>query len=572
MRAMNSQPSREDIAKIEIGRTEVTRARAWVLALGFLLTIAAVPAGQHAWEIRAQRRGERAEARAQCYDIFRSAVRMAKRWPETSGTFFRRLAALNAGLLGEIHAYEDELEESSRLGKAVLPRAQRVLTRWFGAGNEKTYPGRDGWLFYRPEIDYLTGPGFLDPKQLRRRASVGSEWESPPHPDPVAAIAQFHRQLANRGIALVVVPAPAKPAIHPEKFSSAFSGAEGPIQNPSYADFVARLRLAGVRVFDAAEELARARRESGRPQYLATDTHWRPEAMDLAAGKLAEFLRKEVGLPEAPPVEYVRRAAAVANRGDVAQMLKLPPEQELYPPETATIREVQTADGHPWQSDASADVLVLGDSFCNVYSLDSMGWGSSAGFVEQLSFFLRRPLDRIVRNDAGAFATRQMLGQELAKGRDRLAGKRVVVWEFAVRELAVGDWKPVEMLLGAPPPAKFVVPEPGREERWSGTVAAIAPAAEPGRVPYKDHVVAVHLVDVATESGPVSGGEALVYAWSLRDNVPEPAARWLAGQEVRLRVRAWADVADRYDAINRAELDDGRLMLEEPCWGEAEER
>ena len=44
----------------------------------------------------------------------------------------------------------------------------------------------------------------------------------------------------------------------------------------------------------------------------------------------------------------------------------------------------------------------------------------------------------ILRNDAGAFATRELLGQELAQGRDRLEGKRLVIWEFAVRELATG--------------------------------------------------------------------------------------------------------------------------------------
>ena len=37
------------------------------------------------------------------------------------------------------------------------------MTGWLGAGNERVYPGRDGWLFYRPDVEYLTGPGFLDP-------------------------------------------------------------------------------------------------------------------------------------------------------------------------------------------------------------------------------------------------------------------------------------------------------------------------------------------------------------------------------------------------------------------------
>jgi hypothetical protein len=92
----------------------------------------------------------------------------------------------------------------------------------------------------------------------------------------------------------------------------------------------------------------------------------------------------------------------------------------------------------PWRSSRDADVLVLGDSFSNIYSLQSMGWGESAGFVEHLSFALGRPVDRIVQNDEGAHATRALLAEA---GATRLAGKRVVIWQFATRELAFGDWK-----------------------------------------------------------------------------------------------------------------------------------
>jgi alginate O-acetyltransferase complex protein AlgJ len=44
-------------------------------------------------------------------------------------------------------------------------------------------------------------------------------------------------------------------------------------------------------------------------------------------------------------------------------------------------------------------------------------------------------VDRITQNDEGAFATRQLLQRDP----DRLTGKRVVVYEFAARELALGD-------------------------------------------------------------------------------------------------------------------------------------
>ena len=69
---------------------------------------------------------------------------------------------------------------------------------------------------------------------------------------------------------------------------------------------------------------------------------------------------------------------------------------------------------------------MLGDSFTNVFSLEPMGWGTSAGLAPQLARALGRDVDVIARNDAGAHATRRMLLDALAGGEDRLAGKTVV--------------------------------------------------------------------------------------------------------------------------------------------------
>ena len=55
--------------------------------------------------------------------------------------------------------------------------------------------------------------------------------------------------------------------------------------------------------------------------------------------------------------------------------------------------------------------------------------------------------DRIARGSPlTADETLALYGQyiaqgEIAAGNDRLAGKRVVIWQFAARELAFGDWK-----------------------------------------------------------------------------------------------------------------------------------
>jgi alginate O-acetyltransferase complex protein AlgJ len=202
-----------------------------------------------------------------------------------------------------------------------------------------------------------------------------------------------------------------------------------------------------------------------------------------------------------------------------------------------------------------------------------MGWGESAGFAEHLSLHLGRDVDVIAVNDNGASATRQALARDLARGKDRLAGKKLVVWEFAARELAVGDWKPVELTLGAPPAAagKFVAPEPGQTIVVTGTVESRSAVPRPGTVPYKDQVFAVHLTDVERDGTLIPGGQAVVYLRGMRDNAWTPAARLRVGQRVKMKLTNWSDVAARYERMNRSELPDESLQFETPAWGEVVE-
>lgn len=343
-----------------------------------------------------------------------------------------RIVEANRALLARMESFERRLEQESLLGRALRPHAQRILTGWLGAGNERVYPGRDGWLFYRPDIEYVTGGGFLEQSALDRRIAAASEWTSPPAADPRPALRAFKRDLDALGIALIVMPTPVKPAIHPEMLAS---GSPSPLHNASYAAFVDALRADGVMVFDPSEALAAARRTG--PQYLKTDTHWRPEAMEMVAERLAAAIAAGRWLSASRDPGYRIDRMTVDNTGDIARMLDLPDGDPLLVPETVWLRRVLQPDGSIWRSARDADVLVLGDSYSNIYSLESMGWGTSAGLVEQLSYVLRRRVDRLTQNDEAAFATRLML----ARDPDRLKGKRVVIYQFAARELAFGDWK-----------------------------------------------------------------------------------------------------------------------------------
>ena len=109
--------------------------------------------------------------------------------------------------------------------------------------------------------------------------------------------------------------------------------------------------------------------------------------------------------------------------------------------EMVTLQAVSTPEGWAWSPNADAEILLLGDSFANIYSLPTLGWGGSAGLAAQLSVELGRPVDTLTINDNGSYATRAALASAIRRGRDRLADKKVVVYQFACRELAFGDWR-----------------------------------------------------------------------------------------------------------------------------------
>ena len=541
--------SRREKAEQEIGQTSISRYIAWGILIFFSATVLLIPVIQFAADIRRDSRNY------SILDLLPSKQELA------AVRGIRSLLTLLPSLK-EINDYESAMEDGSVFSNWIMPRVQHPLTRILYAGNEQVYPGRDGWLFYRPDMDYIMGRGFLDPAHLKARKLGGESWEQPPQPDPLRAILDFNRQLREREISLIVMPTPVKATIHPEMFSSRHPSPAHPLQNPSYHTFVEQLEKAEIPVFDVSQILL----DESNVQYLKTDTHWTPEAVELAAEHLAELIRASVGLSESDAAFYQRNPVEMTNLGDIAGMLKLPSDQSIFSQEQVTIHAIKTSTGDYWTPERDAEILVLGDSFSNIYSLEGMGWGASAGLVEQLSAEMARPVDRLIINAGGAHTTRQALFQELKRGDDRLAGKRVVIYQFAARELFSGDWRLYEL------PAPETEPSPVAERKDSAVIrATIKDKTEPprpGTVPYKDCVIALHLTDIQTENVSFPIEEVVVFLWGMRDDQWTEAASLKIGREVGLRVQPWENVENRYGSYNRMELDSEESWFLNVYWGE----
>lgn len=541
--------SREAIAKREIGRTVIGHGLSIVLAVFFIGAVFLVPIGQFV------------------YDKVTGAAVLPNPIGDLSGLPAQSLVAaiegLNNAMLENIDLLEQTLEERSLLRKAFLPPLQYVLLRFLGQGNEKAIPGRDGWLHFAPALEYLTGPPFLDPDQLRLRTEARELWEQPVHSDPVGAIVDFRTQLERRGIGLIVLPVPVKAAIQPDKLSARSVGQT--LANRSWQPFVAALKENGVQLFDARPVLERYNEKQG-DAYLATDTHWSPGAMEAVAGELARQIAGQ--FPDLPgTADFQLQPQPVVGMGDIARMLTLPEKAGLFAGQRVRINQVTTDRNEIWQPDKNGPVLLLGDSFANIYSIDGLGWGVSAGLAEQLSRFLRQPIDLLARNDSGAYVTREMLAGELARGRDRLAGKRLVVWQFAERELAFGDWKKIGLQLGEKKETDFFVAPSGEKVKVTGVVSAVSRSPRPGAVPYRDNILTLHLIDLRGENGRLAAEQALVYGWGMRDNQLTGLAALRPGDTVSLALTGWEEVEGEYGSYRRTPLDDEIMELEIPNWG-----
>jgi hypothetical protein len=395
----------------EVPAKPATRKAERLLVVCFLAALAGVPLLQLACELH---RGQAVSA----FEVFRQKPTAAN-----------------------LRAYEERLEDASVVARALRPLFQFAQFVWLRDGGEKALVGRDGWLFYKP--------GFND-MVARGGAVAGTN-------DPVAAIVGFRDALAARGIRLLVVPAPNKESVYPDRLTSRVRAGRV-LVSPTTRDLFARLHAAKVECVDlfAVFGAARTNAEAAAAQelYLRQDSHWSPAGANLAAQAVARRLL-ELGWIQPGHIGFSGKPTPVDRLGDVVRMLQSAPIERATPPEPVPCVQVVREDtGQPYRDQPDAEVLVLGDSFLRIYQQDEPG---AAGFIAHLAKELKQPLSTLV-SDGGAST---LVRQELHRRPALLEKKKVVVWEFVERDLRLGTegWQavplpPLSIPVASGPPAR----------------------------------------------------------------------------------------------------------------------
>jgi hypothetical protein len=331
----------------------------------------------------------------------------------------------------DIRALEESLEQNSVVSETLLPPTQMFLTGMLGAGNKQVYAGQRNTLHYGDDVDYL----------MRANPLLSPDAEKV----IAAQIIGMDRQLSAVKIKLIVMPVPPKTVLYPEMLSRRYTG-DAPLENVSMLRLKARFRQAGVAVLDIVPLLSEAKLHVSVPLWMPTDSHWSPEGMDITAQALARFVRQNVSLPPAEPADLALGTKEIAYRGDLTRLLHLPDAPNRFTRIPIRVQPVVDArSGRPWSLRQDADVALVGDSLSEIFD------DKDASLAHHLSYYLRRPVDRI-NDPKHRLPPMLYIAELLAAHPERLRGKRVCILEFHGRMIE-GDlgavWRPLDLNLSA---------------------------------------------------------------------------------------------------------------------------
>ena len=434
---------------------------------------------------------------------------------------------------------------------------QARMSRFLGEGNPRVFAGEKGWLYYRSDLEaaYGKGPYYLEPSSVARER-FDQKWQS-----PIPVVKAFAAELAKREIKLILVPVPTKPMVCREGLGLPSDGTT----LPEFAKVTADLAASDIEVLDLFPLIAS--RSPDESRFLKQDTHWTPEVMEAVAREVAGRINPAGADPL--PLEMRLEMIARESAGDLAGMLDLGNNQKLFPPERVSLHRVLNVEtGAPLSSDPGSEVVVLGDSFVNIFEDPSLGFGEAgeasigAGFSSHLAALIGRTVHTIAINGGGATGVREAFAGLPA---EQLKEKKTVVWLLSSRDLLLAEiparragieWRSVtfneETSTNSATKAGVI--------EVTATLRERSTIEDPAQTPYAAAIYSTVFGNIeGAGASEITGEEIYVFLWAFRSRKLEASAGLEPGRRYRLRLvpmsaNAEANRAARLDDLFRPDL------------------
>ena len=307
-----------------------------------------------------------------------------------------------------------------------------------------TVPGKEGWLFFGPELRFVSAGRFWG-----KAAAKVSRATKPEFADSLPAIIDFHRQLKKMGVELLLVPVPSKSVVYPDFLSDqlTISRENPPVRIDAETQaFYQLLRKEGIQVLDLTSFfLANRFHREGAP-FCKQDTHWSGNGCVLAARKIREEIQGRPWLKAIPKSAYQTAWKSLPITGDLWKALG----EKSLPQEILSVRQVGTGSAgalKPVAPDQKSPIILVGDSHNLVFHAGEDMHTRDAGLSDQLALELGFPVDLAAVRGSGATPARVNLLRRAQRDPNYWKKKKLVIWCFAAREFTQSDgWKKVPLL------------------------------------------------------------------------------------------------------------------------------
>ena len=255
--------------------------------------------------------------------------------------------------------------------------------------------------------------------------------------DPLPAIINYNKALADRGITLYLMPVPPKGLIYSDKLVEGVVAGDIEKERALYTEFYSLLNESGVNVIDLLPLLAE--KAAVDNVYCKTDTHFSGTGLGLFALEAATAIKGEPWYQLVPKQEYLVKDQHVSISGDLSQMLGSEEKENVL---LSLVSSKQT--GSQILSDEDSPVILMGDSHTLVFSAGGDLHAKGAGLFDHLSASLGFPLDLLGVRGSGVTPARIKLFQRSKKDPDYLAHKKALIWCFTAREFTgTSGWREI---------------------------------------------------------------------------------------------------------------------------------
>ncbi len=301
-----------------------------------------------------------------------------------------------------------------------------------------TVSGKSGWYYFVPELRSLSCGRFWGAESKKVSRVTQKEYA-----DPLPAIMDFKKQLDKAKVELIVVPVPAKCTIYPDSISNLKLVSNGKVVRTDIyqQEFMNLLKSKGIKVIDLVPAFLSKRSGSLGNLYCKQDTHWSGQGCVAAANVIGAEINKYAWSKSVKKRKYSKSTKSVSVKGDMMGSIgKGAKPESLQLTFVKELNSSKAASGIEWRQ---SPVLLLGDSHNLIFHSGGDMQAQGAGLADNLAAVIGYPVDIVAVRGSGATPARL----NLMRRNDNLAGKKLVVWCFSVREFTEGQgWRNVPIV------------------------------------------------------------------------------------------------------------------------------